>query len=64
MPGGRPMTMRSLRRLTSTESYRGHYEALRGYNGSKRIIHGVSGDENYANSVMNNARVSYGIGQQ
>jgi hypothetical protein len=46
------------------ESYRGHYEALRGYNGSKRIVHGVSGDENYANSVMNNARVSYGVGQQ
>jgi hypothetical protein len=43
--------------------YRGHYEAFRLYNGSKRDIHGVPADVDYANAVMNNARISYGAGQ-
>ena len=44
--------------------YRGHYDALRAYNGSKRMINGVLAEDDYANTVMNNARDSYGDGQQ
>jgi hypothetical protein len=43
--------------------YHGHYDALRAYNGSERIINGVLAKDDYANTVMNNARVSYGVGQ-
>jgi hypothetical protein len=43
--------------------YRGHYDALRAYNGSERIVNGVLAKDDYANTVMNNARASYGDGQ-
>lgn len=42
--------------------YRGHYEALKNYNGKGGLINGVPAKENYATAVMNNAQA--GDGQQ
>ena len=44
-------------------SYQGHYRALERYNVGKGTINGVPAAEDYANTVMNNARASYGNGQ-
>ena len=45
-------------------SYRGHYTAFQRYNVGRGFIHGVPAAEDYANTVMNNARASYGNGEQ
>jgi hypothetical protein len=44
--------------------YRGHYDAFQLYNAGPGFIHGVPAREDYANTVINNARASYGDGQQ